>query len=238
MCYKELCGHCILEHSEHISFIKGIKNVLEDISVKVSNISPRKMENDLLCSQKRNLGSLETLFYDFQDFFNKKINNYKEAVITNDQSLKQVIDDLEKFIDKSNDFCRNDKALDYELLNLLTTYLRAEINRKNTNVKIEKENFFKRFEIAIQDSVVVQKSGYNFESTDPDMPKVLHWFEWGKRKLNIYDIVNNCSRTIDLIINFKIPSYSRSILIPNGNIYLLGGEEPDTCPRREVFMFD
>ena len=46
MCYKELCGHCILEHSEHISFIKGIKNVLEDVAIKISNISPKKMEND------------------------------------------------------------------------------------------------------------------------------------------------------------------------------------------------
>ena len=95
-----------------------------------------------------------------------------------------------------------------------------------------------RLEIALRDSIVVQKSGYNFESTDTDMPKVLHWFEWGKRRLNIYDIVNNCSKTIDLVINFKIPSYSRSILIPNGSIYLLGGEEPDHVPTRGVYMFD
>jgi hypothetical protein len=30
LCYKELCGHCILEHVEHIGFIKGIKGVLQE----------------------------------------------------------------------------------------------------------------------------------------------------------------------------------------------------------------
>jgi hypothetical protein len=130
------------------------------------------MENELLQSQRSNLDSLETLFLEFHDFFNKKINNYKEAVITNDQNLKQVIDDLEKFLEKSHSVVNGDKPMDHELLSLLTDYLKAKINRSNTSVKVEKENFFKRFDLALQDSVVVLKSGVNFESTDPDKPKV------------------------------------------------------------------
>ncbi len=80
------------------------------------------MENELLESQKRNLSSLETLFMEFQNFFNKKINQYKEVVIINDQSLKQVIDDLERFIEKANNIVRNKKPLDNEVLGLLSDY--------------------------------------------------------------------------------------------------------------------
>ena len=43
---------------------------------------------------------------------------------------------------------------------------------------------------------------------------------------------------MDLDINFKIPSFSRSLVIPSGRIYLLGGEEPEYFSRKEVYMYD
>jgi hypothetical protein len=66
----------------------------------------------------------------------------------------------------------------------------------------------------------------------------LHWFEWGKRKLYLYDIVHNKLKNIDLVINFKIPSFSRSVVTPEGKIFLMGGEEPELTPRKENYMFD
>jgi len=65
------------------------------------------------------------------------------------------------------------------------------------------------------------------ESTAFNCPKILHWFEWGKKRLNLYDIVTHTTRIIELDINFKIPSFSRSILLPDAKIYLMGGEEPE-----------
>ena len=67
---------------------------------------------------------------------------------------------------------------------------------------------------------------------------MLHWFDWSKKRLYIYDILKNCSRIIDLQINFRIPSYSRSVITPLGQIFLMGGEEPEMSTRDEVFMFD
>ncbi len=29
------------------------------------------------------------------------------------------------------------------------------------------------------------------ESSLPNYPKILHWFSWGQKKINIYDIVTN-----------------------------------------------
>jgi hypothetical protein len=44
--------------------------------------------------------------------------------------------------------------------------------------------------------------------------------------------------TIELSIQFKIPAFSRSVMLPDGKIYLLGGEEPDYFPRREMYVFN
>jgi len=66
----------------------------------------------------------------------------------------------------------------------------------------------------------------------------LHWFEWSKKKLYLYDVVKNCTRIVDLQINFKLPSYSRSIITPTGHIYLMGGEEPEMTTRDDVYVYD
>lgn len=91
---------------------------------------------------------------------------------------------------------------------------------------------------SISQNLTLNVDGSNLESTMANQPKILHWFEWGKKKLNIYDIVANTTHAIELDITFKIPSFSRSIIIPNGEIYLLGGEEPEYFSRREVYMLD
>lgn len=67
-------------------------------------------------------------------------------VITNDMNLQQVINDLESFSDKANEVILEGKAIDNDLLVMLTDHLKAKINKKNTSVKVEKDNFLKRFE--------------------------------------------------------------------------------------------
>jgi len=43
---------------------------------------------------------------------------------------------------------------------------------------------------------------------------------------------------IDLHIPFKIPSFARSITIPNSETFLIGGEEPEYITRKEVYVYD
>lgn len=43
---------------------------------------------------------------------------------------------------------------------------------------------------------------------------------------------------MDLQINFKLPSYSRSVITPEGYIFLMGGEEPELNTRDDVYMYD
>jgi hypothetical protein len=42
--------------------------------------------------------------------------------------------------------------------------------------------------------------------------KYLHWFEWGKRKLTLYNLATKNCEIVDLHIQFKIPSFSRSLM--------------------------
>lgn len=79
--------------------------------------------------------------------------------------------------------------------------------------------------------------GPSLETSLPNASKILHWFDWGKKKVNVYDIVKNTSECLELDINFKIPSFSRSIIVPSGDIYLMGGEEPEYFSRKEVYLF-
>ena len=76
------------------------------------------------------------------------------------------------------------------------------------------------------------------QSSNENDKKVIHWFEWGKRKLHLYDISTNTTECIELDIHFKIPAFSRSILLPDSKIYLIGGEEPEFHARRDMYIFD
>jgi hypothetical protein len=46
------------------------------------------------------------------------------------------------------------------------------------------------------------------------------------------------THAIELDIPFCIPSYARSLMLPDGKIYLMGGEEPEYFTRRENYLFD
>ena len=63
--------------------------------------------------------------------------------------------------------------------------------------------------------------------------KYLHFFQDNAKKLHLFDLQNirysakNLEfEEIDLTINFKIPLWHRSIIMPDGTIYLTGGATP------------
>lgn len=76
------------------------------------------------------------------------------------------------------------------------------------------------------------------QSSNESDKKVIHWFEWGKRKLHLYDISTNTTECIELDIHFKIPSFSRSILLPDSKIYLLGYKLSNIVGKNQNFMLE
>lgn len=108
----------------------------------------------------------------------------------------------------------------------------------NLNLQIMSEILLQDLNISLDNNIYLSYDEKNLESTKFGYPKVLHWFEWGKKRLNFYNIVTHTTKSIDLDITYKIPSFSRSILLPDAKIYLMGGEEPEYYSRKEVYLFD
>lgn len=182
---------------------------------------------------------------EFLNFFNKKVTKLKSEIIAQDTKLIENVVSKETFLQSSKQVSCRKLDIDEQQLNMLQNYLKSEGINENPPVKLEIDNFIGKFGELFDDSVKIVKNGVTLESTDPNVPKVsrqimqiLHWFEWNKKKLYIYDVLTNNSAIIDLQINFKIPSYSRSVLTPVGHIYLLGGEEPELVTRDDVYMYD
>lgn len=52
---------------------------------------------------------------------------------------------------------------------------------------------------------------------------MLHWFEWQKKKIHLFDITFHNHKIYDLNID-NIASYSRSGITDDGKIFLIGGQ--------------
>lgn len=77
------------------------------------------------------------------------------------------------------------------------------------------------------------------QTPGPDDVKYFHWFEWNKKQITLYDLLSYSCTTVELDMPFNVPSFSRSIIVPHlQQIFLIGGEEPEYHPRKEIFMFD
>lgn len=217
--------------------------ILDDLSLQISSVITNKVETlkqEIISNSNCALSVVENL----QSFKSKA-----SEILTNKLPIDRSNLDL---IKKYLQFCNNlSPNIPVNLTNSQAPSSFLNSNSNNTVNKIIKPE--KPFQIsfnintsfllnqiseAIDQNLTLNADGYNLESTQSGQPKILHWFEWGKKKLNVYDIITNTTQSLELDINFKIPSFSRSIIIPNGEIYLLGGEEPEYFSRREVYMLD
>lgn len=163
----------------------------------------------------------------------------KQGINTTYQQTITTVDNLAEFKDKSIEIMNGNDLLSNEDIDLVKAYLHySERIEKNKPVISQ---------LIINDEELLEEvnnsltQNFNFECFDttyPGVPKCLHWFEWGKKKLNLFNIITNTTEIVELDISFKIPSFSRSIMLPSGLIFLLGGEEPDYIPRKEMYMYD
>ena len=225
--------------------------ILDDLFRQISDLVQNKTEvfkKEIILNSNCALSIVENL----QNFKTKAVE-----LLNNKQPMdRSNIDLVKKYLQFCNNLSSNlmSSSQNFQNYNLSSCFFNS-MNSSNSTGSLTKagNKLEKPFQISfsintsflldhISDSIdqnlTLNVDGSNLESTMAGQPKILHWFEWGKKKLNIYDIVTNTTHAIELDITFKIPSFSRSIIIPNGEIYLLGGEEPEYFSRREVYMLD
>lgn len=73
-------------------------------------------------------------------------------------------------------------------------------------------------------NIQINKEPFSLNSFNKGVPKKLHWFEWSKKTIHLFDLINQTHEIIDLKIDFKILMFSRSVVTKEGEIFLLGGE--------------
>lgn len=244
LCFSEICGHCMLEHQSHISSIRSLADVFSNAASSISLQNLPELREEIIETQKKNLAQLEDLSSLLKDLVSQRTASLREAIVSNDDRLLGTLEELQTLnqIIKTNGM---EEPISDRSFGLLKTFLMFEYQYSNpkispclTLLKVDfpslKANLIENF----ARNTVVLEDGLFLESTLPQYPKLLHWFEWGRKRLNVYDIVKNVTHIIDLEIDFKVPSFSRSIMLPTAQIFIMGGEEPEYYSKKEVYMYD
>ena len=124
------------------------------------------------------------------------------------------------------------------MLECLKAVLRSKIKLKVNHFVIETGIIEKQLGAIFDDNVSLIVNDFNPNTTNKNVPKYLHWFEWEKRELHIFDVVSHTHNSHRLQIFFKIPCFSRSVMTPSGAIYLMGGEDIDSGAKKETYLID
>lgn len=240
-CFKDLCGHCILAHTEHVAHILSLKNIMKEYidegDILIS--SPEKLNQEIAMTKAHSLEVIGETSRKIITTIEKYIEKVQDQIVTDYDSAVSIVENLTELKEKASEIIEGQHTLSKDSIELVKNYLNYS-KRLNSNkpllqqLNVNQDAVIREIENVLASSFTFE----NFDTTGPDIPKYLHWFEWSKRKLNVYNIVTNTTGTIDLDIHFKIPSFSRSIMLPNGLIFLMGGEEPEYVSRKEVYMFD
>lgn len=232
-CLKEMCSHCIISHKEHIHEVQPILKVM---SKELSSLKDNKNQNvkDLIAySQESSLFELDRLSESLRNVLRLKLDTLREKLIAEDEHFKRYLTGYEEAREVWPD--RGVKKVGRLFIDRFKSMLQIQRSLRPNNLIMEKKLIESDIKKMLSSQISFLPQGVSLNTTRPGVDKILHWFEWEKRDLHLYNVTEYSYRIIKLAIYFKIPCFSRSILIPDGRIYLIGGEDAESGPKREVF---
>lgn len=107
----------------------------------------------------------------------------------------------------------------------LTEQIDCFLNKQKEKFIFDEELLLKKVQSLLSKHISFSHYSFLFCTVNLNVPKMLHWFDWGSSKLNLYDIANYRKEQVNLVLQNPIASYSRSVMSKEGNIYLLGGQD-------------
>ena len=234
-CLQELCGHCVLEHKEHINEIQPIKNVIAQKVEKFSDARTNAIKDAVQEGRNKVFDDFQLLSERLKNIINDRIekirNKLLEQEMLNTNHLSALLNFKLYFMDSKNS---NSEVLTHEAISLLKDALRTDERIISSFLNIEEDIIADQLERTLNQYINVASGSIGYNTTDNGVPKLLHWFEWEKRELYYFNTTTCTYSSVRLVIPFKIPPFCRSILIPDGRIFLIGGEDPENGPKREV----
>jgi hypothetical protein len=246
-CLRELCSFCILDHREHINEIFPLRELIQDNVKFYTENHIEEMQNSILYTQSKSLKDFESLAEKLKTLLHEKINLFKEKLIQEDNTVSDSLNIVVNFKQhfKSHDSNPENKpirnsnlSITPDSVSLLKDCIRSVERNLANGYCIEDEIITEEFSKLLNNNISFMVGTQSYNSANRGVPKMLHWFEWEKRELHLFDVIQYCYKSIKLIIPFKIPPFSRSIIIPEGKIFLIGGEDPETGAKKEVYSFN
>ena len=241
-CLMELCAFCILSHKEHINDISPIKDLVNEQLDQLGKIDFDEVRRRICDNQSRQLSEFNSLLDRLKIVLNNKINSFKDKLVTTDERIFNQLDDDRAFRKSFRSSMGQLKKTSVSRikftadgLRILKRCLQISDRNQTSGFVIDQKLILEQLDKVISNNVTFTVDGRSLNSTELGVKKYLHWFEWEKRDLHLFNIIDYSYHSIKLVSQFKIPPFSRSIMIPNGDIYLIGGEDPDSGAKKEVF---
>jgi hypothetical protein len=125
-----------------------------------------------------------------------------------------------------------------ENIRLLKLCLQPQSPTTTNGYLVESNVILDQFSKILDNNISFTVGGVALNTTQATVPKFLHWFEWEKRDLHLFNVVDYSYQIVKLVIPFKIPLFSRSIMVPSGGIFLIGGEDSENGAKKDVYCFD
>lgn len=241
---KELCSHCLLDYKNYINDIHLISDVVEQYKAKLVREDIPQIQNKITETQGNSLSKLEDTCTMIREKVNKVINCFRQNLIYDDQKLadgfNNVRDFKTHFVDNADVIAHSLKNnnLDRHSLLVLKKFMQDKPVERCNKFTIETNLLLEQVERALENNITYVQDTCNVNSTDEGFGKFMHWFEWEKRNLHLFDVTRYSLKTIKLIIPFNIYPFSRSIITSDGIIYLLGGEDKIEGAKKEVYTFN
>jgi hypothetical protein len=243
-CLREMCSMCILDHREHIDSIKHMHTHITEQYEKIKNMDLKKIKSEVNRNEEVHSKRLDCLYEEIKSILHSRMMNLKDDLVSSNNKTRQALINMEEFKRQFAILDRNPRMLEYSNFtskantNLIKSCISFPEMNSEFGLNIERSLILKRLRENLGNNLSMISPEMDFNTVEADEPKYLHWFEWGERNLHLYDIIDNKSRTIKLVNNIKIPNFSRSIVTPTAKIFLLGGEDPEGNPKKEIYLFD
>jgi hypothetical protein len=230
---------CILDHRDHIDEVKPLEEVMEQHAGSIALLRTKDFKEQIVKMKEETFRELDTFAAQMTAMIFESVNRYKEHLITSDETICATADNIVNFQTFFRNFEEsNPSFLSEESLGLVRKCIRDADQYQTNAYVIEEGIILDQFDRLLETHIQALINGYSFNTTLKDVPKYLHWFEWEKKELHLFDIIENSFHVLKLITSFKTAQFCRSLMLPHGVILLLGGQDSTYGALKDVYQFE
>lgn len=254
---KELCSKCLLEHKDKIKSIFSLKQLIEEFKTKFMNEPSGYFKDRIKQTQRHSIKQLDSVSERIAQLLNQNIIKYKESLIFDDNLLTSSIARKIEFKKYFKEFEVDNVGSKASLSNysksttnqtafnvtkkgieILKNLIRDDKTDHSNGFVVEEDILQKQLNTIIQNNIFYLQNGFCPNSLGTNVPKILHWFEWDSRNLHLFNVATHTRDLIKFIAYSRISSFSRSIMVPDGRIFLIGGEDKREGAKSECHYVD